>query len=80
MMTSIVSFIRTYSTVLWDMFLSVIGCFILRRCFRLVAAGRGCLETSAPVSADEQLRDPLVFQCSPIGAQRTMRILCPDID
>jgi hypothetical protein len=60
-MTSMVSLIRTYKAVAWDMFLSAFGCFILRRCFRLVAEGRGGPETGATVVAIGHARDPVAY-------------------
>jgi hypothetical protein len=36
-----VSRTRIYRAGLWNLFLAAVGCFVLRRCFRLVAKGRG---------------------------------------
>ena len=60
-MTSVVSHLRSYVAVVWDVFLSAIGYFILRRCFHLVAAGRDGLETNAFDGAYEQPQDPLAY-------------------
>ena len=61
MKTSIASRIHTYFAILWDLFLSAVGCFVLRRCFRLVAEGRDGLETGATAVGIGQARDPLAY-------------------
>jgi len=61
MKTSIDSLIRTYGEIVWDLFLSAVGCFVLRRCFRLVAMGEDGPETKATTCAIGQAHDPLAF-------------------
>jgi hypothetical protein len=61
MKTSIASRIRTYRAIMWDLFLSAVGCFVLRRCFRLVAEGKDGPETESSVVAIGQARDPLAY-------------------
>jgi len=61
MKTSITSRIRTCRAILWDLFLSAVGCFVLRGCFRLVADGRDGTETRANPCAVGQARDPLAY-------------------
>jgi hypothetical protein len=61
MKTSIASRIRTYFAILWDLFLSAIGCFVLRRCFRMVAEGRDSPQTGATAGGICQARDPLAY-------------------
>jgi hypothetical protein len=46
---------------MWDLFLSAVGCFVLRRCFRLIAEGRDGPETGATVVGMGQARDPLAY-------------------
>jgi hypothetical protein len=46
---------------MWDLFLSAIGCLVLRRCFRLVAEGGDGPETKATACAIGQARDPLAY-------------------
>ena len=60
MMFSLFSRIRACRAAVLDIFLSAIGCLILRRCFRLVVAGRYSLDTNKSVRAYEQPRDPFV--------------------
>ena len=60
-MTSLFSHIRAYRAAVWDMFLSAIGCFVLRRCFRLIAAERDGMTTKASAVAYEEVHDPLVY-------------------
>jgi hypothetical protein len=61
MKTSIASRIHTYFAILWDLFLSAVGCFVLRRCFRLVAVGRDGQEIGATAVGIGQARDPLAY-------------------
>ena len=61
MKTSIASRIRTYFAILWDLFLSAVECFVLRRCFRLVAEERDGQETGATAVGRGQARDPLAY-------------------
>jgi hypothetical protein len=61
MKISIVSRIRTYRAIMWDLFLSAAGCFVLRRCFRLVAKGGDGSETKATLCAIGQARDPFAY-------------------
>ena len=61
MKTSIASLIHTYCAILWDLILSAVGCFVLRRCFRMVAEGRDGTETGATVVGIGQARDPLAY-------------------
>jgi hypothetical protein len=44
-----------------DLFLSLVGCFVLRGCFRLVAEGREGPETMATACSIGQARDPLAY-------------------
>jgi hypothetical protein len=46
---------------MWDLFLSAVGCLVLRRCFRLVAEAGDGPETKATACAIGQARDPLVY-------------------
>ena len=66
MKASIASRIRTYRAIIWDLFLSVVGCFVLRRCFRLVAEGGNGSETKATICAFGQARDPLAYVGAPL--------------
>jgi len=61
MKTSISSRIRIYKAILWNLFLSAVGCFVLRSCFCLVAEGRDGPETGATVAGIGQARDPLAY-------------------
>jgi len=61
MNTSFVSRICTYRAIAWDLFLSAVGCFVLRRCYRLVAMGRDGQETGATAVGIGQARDPLAY-------------------
>jgi hypothetical protein len=61
MRISFFSRIRKYGAIVWDLFLSTVGCFVLRRCFRLVAEGRDGPETGATGVAIGQARDPLAY-------------------
>ncbi len=61
MKTSIAERIRTYIAILWDLLLSAVGCFVLRRCFCLVAEGRDVPETGATAAGIGQARDPLAY-------------------
>jgi hypothetical protein len=61
MMTSVVSHIRKYRAAVWDILLSTIGCFVLRRCFRIVAAGHNEPDTNTTICAVGQARDPLAY-------------------
>jgi hypothetical protein len=61
MKTSIASRIHTYCAILWDLFLSAVECFVLRRCFRLVAEERDGQETGATAVGIGQARDPLAY-------------------
>jgi hypothetical protein len=59
MNTSFVSRICTYRAIAWDLFLSAVGCFVLRYCFRLVAEGGDGPGTNGITWAVGQARDPL---------------------
>jgi hypothetical protein len=61
MTTSVASRIRTYQLILWDLLLSVVGCFVLMRCFRLVAEGGDGPEIKATACAIGQARDLLAY-------------------
>jgi len=61
MKSSIASRRRTSRAIMWDLFLSAVGCFVLRRCFRLVAEGRDGPETKVTACALGQVRDPLSY-------------------
>jgi hypothetical protein len=61
MKTSMANRIRTYRATMGDLLLSAVGCFILRRCFRLVADGGDGSETKATLCAFGQARDPLAY-------------------
>ncbi len=61
MKTSIAGRILTYRAIMWDLFLSAVGCFVLRRCFRLVVEGGVGQRTKPNVCAICQARDPLVY-------------------
>jgi hypothetical protein len=59
MITVVVDNIRKYRAVILDIFLSAFGCFVLRRCFRLVAGGRDDPGTNALICTVDKARDPL---------------------
>ena len=61
MNTSFVSRICTYRAIAWDLFLSAVGCFVLRYCFRLVAEGGDGPGTYGITWAVGQARDPLAY-------------------
>jgi len=61
MKTSIASRIHRHFAIVWDLFLSAVGCFVLRRCFRLVAVGRDGQEIGATAVGIGQARDPLAY-------------------
>ena len=61
MKTSIASRIHRHFAIVWDLFLSAVGCFVLRRCFRLVAEERDGQETGATAVGIGQARDPLAY-------------------
>jgi hypothetical protein len=61
MKTSIASRIHRHFAIVWDLFLSAVGCFVLRRCFRLVAVGRDGQETGVTAVGIGQARDPLAY-------------------
>jgi len=61
MKTSMAIRIRTYRAIIWDLFLSAIGCFVLRHCFRLIAEGKDGPETPETIVAIGQARDPLAY-------------------
>ncbi len=61
MNTSFVSRICTYRAIAWDLFLSAVGCFVLRYCFRLVAEGGDGPRTNGITWAVGQARDPLAY-------------------
>ena len=46
---------------MWDLFLSAVGCFVLRRCFQLVAERGNNSETKASEFSIGQARDPLAY-------------------
>ena len=46
---------------MWDLFLSAVGCFVLRRCFQLVAERGNNSETKASEFSIGQPRDPLAY-------------------
>ena len=46
---------------MWDLFLSAVGCFVLRYCFQLVADRGEGAETNTIAHAIGQARDPLVY-------------------
>ena len=46
---------------MWDLFLSAVGCFVLRGCFRVVADERGGTDARANPGAIGQARDPLAY-------------------
>jgi hypothetical protein len=46
---------------MWDLFLSAVACFVLRRCFRMVAEGSDGPETRATPVGIGQARDPLAY-------------------
>ena len=50
-----------YRAILWDLFLSAVGCFVLRRCFRLVAEAGEDTERKGPFVAVGYARDPLAY-------------------
>jgi hypothetical protein len=49
MITSKISRTRIYRAGLWNLFFSAVECFVLRRCFRVVAKGKDGSETNASV-------------------------------
>ena len=61
MNTSFVSRICTYRAIALDLFLSAVGCFVLRYCFRLVAEGGDGPGTNGMTCAIGQARDPLAY-------------------
>ena len=61
MNTSIASRIRACKAIAGDLFLSAVGCFVLRRCFRLVAEGGDGSEAKATEVSIGQARDPLAY-------------------
>lgn len=61
MNTSFVSRICTYRAIAWDLFLSAVGCFVLRYCFRLVGDGAVGPGTNGMTCAIGQARDPLAY-------------------
>jgi hypothetical protein len=61
MNTSIASRIRARKAIAGDLFLSAVGCFVLRRCFRLVAGGGDGSEAKAAKVFIGQARDPLAY-------------------
>jgi hypothetical protein len=61
MKTSIASRILRYRAIMWDLFLSAVGCFVLRRCFQLVAERGNNSETKASEFSIGQPRDPLAY-------------------
>ena len=61
MKTSIASRIHTFGAITWDLFLSAVGCFVLRRCFRLVAEAGEDPERKGPFVAVGYARDPLAY-------------------
>ena len=61
MNTSFVSRICTYRAIAWDLFLSAVGRFVLRYCFRLVAEGGDGPGTNGITWAVGQARDPLAY-------------------
>jgi hypothetical protein len=74
MKTSIASRIRTARAIVWDLFLSAVGCFVLKRCFRLVADGVDGAETKANLCAIGPARDPLAY----VGAALILLALAPN--
>jgi hypothetical protein len=71
MKTSIAGRIRIYKAILWDLFLSAVGCFVLRRCFSLVAERGDGLAMKATGCALGQTRDPLAY----VGAALILLVL-----
>ncbi len=61
MNTSIACGIRAYRAIVWDLFLSAVGCFVLRYCFRFVAEGGDGPGTNGMTCAIGQARDPLAY-------------------
>jgi hypothetical protein len=61
MKASIASRIRTYRAIMWDLFLSAVGCFVLRLCFRFVAEGGDGPETKATACSMGQAHDLLAY-------------------
>jgi hypothetical protein len=81
MKTSIASRICTYRAIVWDLFLSVVGCFVLRYCFRFVAERGDGLEAKAIACAIGQVRDPLAYLGSALilltlAANEQPRLIC----
>jgi hypothetical protein len=54
MLNSTANRTRTYRSGICDLFLSAVGCFVLRRCFRLVAEGREWPEPKVSVRTKEE--------------------------
>ena len=61
MNTSIASRIHTYRAIMSDLLLSAVGCFVLRRCFSLVAERRDGLTMKATGCTLGQARDSLAY-------------------
>jgi hypothetical protein len=61
MITSIASRIHSYRAIMSDLLLSTVGCFVLRRCFSLVAERGDGLAMKATGCALGQARDPLAY-------------------
>jgi len=53
--------IRTFRAIVGDLFLSAVGCFVLKYCFRLVAEGRDGAGTNGMTCANGQAHDPLAY-------------------
>ncbi len=61
MNTSIVRRIHTYRAIISDILLSAVGCFVLRRCFSVVAERGDGLAMKANGCGLDQARDPLAY-------------------
>jgi len=61
MKTSIAIRIRSFRAILWDLFLSAVGCFVLRRCFQLVSEAGDGPETKKTSCSVGQACDPLAY-------------------
>jgi hypothetical protein len=61
MKTPIASRIRICRAIAWDLFLSTVGCFVLRRCLRLVAEGGDGSGTKPIACAIGPVHDPLAY-------------------
>jgi hypothetical protein len=61
METLIAGRIRAYIAIFWDLSLSIVGCFVLRRCFRLVGEGGDGSGTTANACSIGQARGPLAY-------------------